>query len=117
MWRVAKEDCEIGGVIIPEGSTILLKYFSSNHDEEIFEEPMRFDVTRENARSHIAFGFGIHVCIGQLLSRQEMVNGWQVMFQKLKNFKLDTDPNELKYMPNILLRGLEELPITFNKVI
>ena len=117
MWRVAKEDCEIGGVIIPEGSTILLKYFSSNHDEEIFEEPLRFDVTRENARNHIAFGFGIHVCIGQLLSRQEMVNGWQVMFQKLKNFKLDTDPNELKYMPNILLRGLEELPITFNKVI
>ena len=86
MWRVAKEDCEIGGVIIPKGSTILLKYFSSNHDEEIFEEPMRFDVTRENARSHIAFGFGIHVCIGQLLSKQEMVNGWQVMFQKLKNF-------------------------------
>ena len=116
MWRVAKEDCEIGGVTIPEGSTMLLKYFSSNHDEEIFEEPMRFDVTRENARSHIAFGFGIHVCIGQLLSRQEMVNGWQVMFQKLKNFKLDTDPDELKYMPNILLRGLEELPITFDKI-
>ena len=116
MWRVASEDHEIGGVTIPKGSQVLLKFFSSNHDEEVFEEPMKFDVTRENARSHIAFGFGIHVCIGQLLSKQEMVNGWQTLFQKLKNFSFDADPDQLKYMPNILLRGLEELPIKFEKV-
>ena len=116
MWRVASEDHEIGGVTIPKGSQVLLKFFSSNHDEEVFEEPMKFDVTRENARSHIAFGFGIHVCIGQLLSKQEMMNGWQTLFQKLKNFTFDTDPDQLKYMPNILLRGLEELPIKFEKV-
>ena len=116
MWRVTSEDHEIGGVTIPKGSQVLLKFFSSNHDEEVFEEPMKFDVTRENARSHIAFGFGIHVCIGQLLSKQEMVNGWQTLFQKLKNFSFDADPDQLKYMPNILLRGLEELPIKFEKV-
>ena len=116
MWRIAKEDTELGGVSIPAGSQMLLKYFSSNHDEEIFEEPLKFDVTRENARSHIAFGFGIHVCIGQLLSKQEMKNGWEMLFNKLENFSLDTDPENLKYMPNILLRGLEELPITFDKI-
>ena len=116
MWRIAKEDTELGGVSIPAGSQMLLKYFSSNHDEEIFEEPLKFDVTRENARSHIAFGFGIHVCIGQLLSKQEMKNGWEMLFNKLENFSLDTDPENLKYMPNILLRGLEELPITYDKI-
>ena len=116
MWRIAKEDTELGGVSIPAGSQMLLKYFSSNHDEEIFKEPLKFDVTRENARSHIAFGFGIHVCIGQLLSKQEMKNGWEMLFNKLENFSLDTDPEDLKYMPNILLRGLEELPITYDKI-
>ena len=55
--------------VIPKGSRVLLKWFSSNHDESMFEAPMEFDITRANAKRHMAFGFGTHVCIGQHLSR------------------------------------------------
>ncbi len=113
MWRFAKEDYELGGVQIPKGSMVLLKYFSSNHDDAVFDEPMKFDVTRANAKRHIAFGFGIHVCIGQHLSRLEMCIAWEEIFDRLDNLSLACADDELEYMPNILLRGLEEIPIRY----
>ena len=116
MWRVAKEDTELGGVAIPAGSMVLLKYFSSNHDESVFAEPMAFDVTRDNLKRHIAFGFGIHVCIGQHLSKLEMQIAWEVLFDRFDNIALAVAPDDLNYMPNILLRGLEEIPVTYQTV-
>ena len=115
MWRVAKQDYTLGGMEIPAGSMVLLKYFSSNHDEALFEAPMEFDVTRENAKRHIAFGFGTHVCIGQHLSKLEMTVAWEKLFAGTTAMRLDCAPDELQYMPNILLRGLEELPVIFEK--
>ena len=111
MWRVAKEDYELGGVTIPAGSMVLLKEVSSNHDPSMFPEPLEFDVTRDNVKRHIAFGFGIHVCIGQHLSKLEMTIGWEVLFERFKHFELACAPEDLEYMPNILLRGLEEIPV------
>jgi cytochrome P450 family 142 subfamily A polypeptide 1 len=116
MWRLTRSDYELGGVTIPASSMVLLKYFSSNHDEAMFEDPMRFDVTRKNVRRQGAFGFGTHVCIGQHLSKLEMVVGWEVIFERLQNLQLAVPADDLEYMPNILLRGLEEIPITFDKV-
>ena len=115
MWRVTLSDYELGGVNLPAGSMVLLKYFSSNHDESMFEDALKFDVTRANAKRHIAFGFGTHVCIGQHLSKLEMKIGWEVLFERLDNFKLAVPADDLEYMPNILLRGLEEIPITYSK--
>jgi cytochrome P450 family 142 subfamily A polypeptide 1 len=115
MWRVSKADYTLGGVDISAGSMVLLKYFSSNHDESLFGEPMEFDVTRANAKRHIAFGFGTHVCIGQHLSRLEMIVAWEKLFEGTKGMRLDCAPGELEYMPNILLRGLEEIPVIFDK--
>ena len=114
MWRFTKADYSLGGVDIPANSMVLLKYFSSNHDESMFEDPMKFDVTRANAKRHIAFGFGAHVCIGQHLSKLEMIVAWEELFERLDNFALACEPGELEYMPNILLRGLEEIPITYS---
>lgn len=113
MWRVAKSDTELGGVQIPQGSMVLLKYFSSNHDDAVFEEPVKFDVTRANAKRHIAFGFGIHVCIGQHLSRLEMCVSWEEILDRLDNLELACADEDLEYMPNILLRGLKEIPIRY----
>lgn len=115
MWRVTRKDCTLGGVDIPGGSMVLLKYFSSNHDEAVFESPMDFDVTRDNVKRHIAFGFGTHVCIGQHLSRLEMIVAWEKLFEGTSAMRLDRAPEALEYMPNILLRGLEELPVVFEK--
>ncbi len=115
MWRITKVDHTLGGVDIPKGSMVLLKYFSANHDEALFDAPMEFDVTRENAKRHIAFGFGTHVCIGQHLSRLEMTVAWEKLFEGTSAMRLDCAPESLDYMPNILLRGLEELPVIFEK--
>ncbi len=111
MWRVTKSDYTLGGVTIPADSMVLLKYFSSNHDEAMFENAMDFDITRGNLKRHISFGFGAHVCIGQHLSRLEMTIAWEKLFAMSSNFKLDCANEDLEYMPNILLRGLEEIPI------
>lgn len=115
MWRVTREDYTLGGVEMPAGSMVLLKYFSSNHDENMFKDAIEFDVTRDNAKRHIAFGFGTHVCIGQHLSRLEMIVAWEKLFDGTSGMRLNCDPSELEYMPNILLRGLEELPVIFEK--
>ncbi len=114
MWRFTKDDYELGGVRIPKGSMVLLKYFSSNHDDAVFEEPMRFDVTRANAKRHMAFGFGTHVCIGQHLSRLEMCVAWEEIFDRFDDLALACELEALEYMPNILLRGLEEIPIRYS---
>jgi cytochrome P450 len=115
MWRVTKEDYTLGGTTIPKGSMVLLKYFSSNHDESMFEEPMEFDVTRKNVKRQVAFGFGTHVCIGQHLSRLEMTVAWEKLFENSSNFKMVSEPDALQYMPNILLRGLEEIQVVIER--
>ncbi len=115
MWRVTKSNYTIGGVTIPANSMVLLKYFSSNHDESMFEEPLEFDVKRANAKRHIAFGFGSHVCIGQHLSKLEMIVAWEKLFDNSSNFKMVTKPEELEYMPSILLRGIENIHIVIER--
>lgn len=116
MWRLTLSEYELGGVTIPPNSMVLLKYFSSNHDESMFENPLKFDVTRSNVKRHIAFGFGAHVCIGQHLSRLEMIVAWEEIFARLDNFQLAVADEELEYMPNILLRALEEISISYDVV-
>lgn len=111
MWRLCKLDYTIGGVTIPAGSMVLLKYFSANHDETLFPQAMEFDITRDNLKRHIAFGYGSHVCIGQHLSKLEMVVAWEKLLEHSSNFTLGCEPEELEYMPSILLRGLESLPV------
>jgi cytochrome P450 len=111
MWRVCKADYTLGGVTIPAQSMVLLKYFSSNHDESVFPDPLRFDLTRDNLNRHVAFGFGAHVCIGQHLSKLEMTIAWEQLLAGSSNFRLACEPAELEYMPHLLLRGLEEIPV------
>ncbi len=69
-WRrKAVKDGVIGGVEIPKGSNILLVMGSANRDETVFDQPDAFDIGRENARSHLAFGYGIHYCLGNMLAK------------------------------------------------
>ena len=114
MWRIATEDTELGGVAIPAGSALLLRYGSGNRDEGLFENPDKFDVTRQNARRHIAFGQGIHVCLGMNLSRKEMYTAFPIILDRLKNMRFSND-NDFNYSPNVLLRGLDNLNIEFDK--
>jgi len=72
MRRTATRDVEVGGQLIREGEKIVLWYISGNRDESVFADAERFDVTRENARRHVAFGHGIHRCVGARLAEVQI---------------------------------------------
>ena len=113
MWRIATADTELGGVKIPKNSLIIIRYGSGNRDEDLFENPDKFDVTRKNSRRHVAFGQGIHVCIGMNLARKEMYTAFPIILDRLKNMRFGED-NDFVYSPNVLLRGLNKLNIEFD---
>lgn len=114
MWRVATRDAEIGGFPVMKGELILVRYGSGNRDAAQFANPDRFDVGRDNARSHLAFGAGIHTCIGASLARKEMQVAFPILLQRLKNLRFQEGRNVFRYSPNILLRGVLELHIAFD---
>jgi cytochrome P450 len=115
MWRVATRDTDICGVPVARHGMVQLRFASANRDERVFAEPHRLDVRRPNARSHIAFGHGVHMCIGASLARGELNAAFRVLLERLDGFALDCAPTDLVYAPNVLLRGLARLPIRFRR--
>lgn len=115
MWRIVKQDTELGGVAIPAGSVVQLRYAAANRDPAKFENPDKFDIERANARAHLAFGKGPHMCVGNMLSRKEMLVAFDELLSRLTNFKV-ADEGGIAVLPNILLRGVTRLPITYEKV-
>jgi len=114
MWRVTLEDTVLGGVEIPKHTMILLRYGAANRDERKFEDPERFDMYRENAKEHLAFGAGIHTCIGAQLARKEMAVAFPILLERLKNIRFAQGKNTFQYDPNLLLRGVLQLHIEFD---
>lgn len=114
MWRIVKADTELGGVSIPAGAVLQLRYAAANRDPKRFPDPDRFDIERTNARTHLSFGKGPHMCVGNMLSRKEMVVAFDELLERLDNFAVP-DESAIRIMPNILLRGVTHLPITFTR--
>ncbi|MEM1404864.1 MAG: cytochrome P450 [Pseudomonadota bacterium] len=115
MWRVVKSDHQIGGVDVSAGDLVLLRYGSANRDEEQFEAPDDFDIERDNIRRHMAFGSGIHHCLGSQLARKEMTLAFPIILQRLSQLELDESNGSLRYLPSVLLRGVENLHISYQK--
>lgn len=115
LWRVVTRDTEIRNVQIPEGSLLMLRYAAANRDESVFDNPEEMDVCRRNADEHIAFGYGSHFCPGAFLGRKEMQVAYQRILQRMSNIRLAEGRNDLTHWPNMVLRGLKELHITFDK--
>lgn len=114
MWRVAMRDTTLGGVDIPKGATMMLRYAAANRDPAKYPDPDRFDVERTNARTHMAFGKGIHMCVGNMLSRKEMTVAFEELIRRLDDIRI-AEGAVLEVAPNILLRGFNAVPITFRK--
>lgn len=108
MYRTAREDVEIGGVQIKKGERVQITYVSANHDERRFDEPLRFDVHRTTP--HLAFGHGIHFCIGAPLARLEGHIALEVLTQRLPDLRLVPD-QKLAYFPSATARRLESLEL------
>ena len=88
-WRRrALTDTEIGGVAIPKGADILLLLGSANRDAAVFENPDTLDIDRPNARSHLSFGYGIHFCLGQQLSKLEFGIAMREVARRLPSLRL-----------------------------
>lgn len=110
MYRTANEDVELDGVRIRKGDRLQITYVSANHDERRFEEPHRFDIHRTTP--HVAFGHGIHYCIGAPLARLEGRIALEVLTQRLPNLRLVPD-QELSYFSSDTARRLESLELTW----
>ena len=114
MWRVVTRDCELGGHAFKGGTMAMLRYAAANRDPARYPDPDRFDIERSNARSHLAFGRGAHMCVGNMLSRKEMAVAFERLLTRLEHIRLQPG-TELKVSPNLLLRGYLTVPITFAK--
>ncbi len=112
MWRLVKQDTELGGVAIPVGAMVQLRYAAANRDPAKYDDPDRFDIERANARTHLAFGKGPHMCVGNMLSRKELFVAFDELLARLDGFTLP-DEDAITILPNILLRGITRLPIRF----
>ena len=115
MWRCATADTEIGGVNIPEGAFLMVRFAAGNRDESIFTDGGAMSVARENADSHLAFGQGTHFCLGAQLARMEMQVALTGLLNRTTDWALVEGKNPLKHSPNVLLRGLTDLHIAFSK--
>lgn len=112
IWRVMTQDAELGGVTLPKGAMVMMRYAAANRDPERYEEPDRFIADRANARTHLAFGRGIHMCVGNMLSRKEMTVAFEELLPRISGITL-TDETAIVYPPNMMLRGPSAVPVRF----
>ncbi len=115
LFRIVKEDTELGGVKLAKGSRLLLRYAAANRDAAKFDNPDKLDVCRPNAGAHLAFGAGIHHCLGAQLARYEMLAAFQAIVARMENLAYSPGRNTFEHHPHLCLRGLKELWITFDK--
>lgn len=109
MRRTAMRQVELHGQVIPEGATVVLLFASANRDEREFEDPDRFDITREISR-HATFGGGLHRCMGAPLARMEAKLALQTLVPQVPDYSI-SEP--VKWIDKVNIRGLEKLPVTF----
>ncbi|MER5224885.1 cytochrome P450 family protein [Streptomyces flaveus] len=108
--RLALEDVEMGEVTIPAGSTVLIAMADADRDPERFKEPDRFDIRRDS-RGHIAFGHGLHYCLGAPLARLEGRIAFRTLLERCPDLAPDADESELPWTPGLLIRGVRKLPV------
>jgi cytochrome P450 len=108
--RFTTEPLEIGGVTIPARQWVLCVTSSANRDPERFADPDRLDVGRD-AGGHVAFGHGIHYCLGAPLARLEGEIAFGALLSRFPALSLAADPATLRWRPSSLIHGLETLPV------
>ncbi|SES47378.1 hypothetical protein SAMN04487983_106336 [Streptomyces sp. yr375] len=109
--RFALEDLDIGGVDIPAGSRVWVSIASANRDEREFPSPRRFDPARRPA--HLAFGHGIHYCLGAPLARLEAEIAITSLIHRFPGLKLAVPADQLNWWPSFHKRGLQRLPVVW----
>ncbi|HZC08605.1 MAG TPA: cytochrome P450 [Mycobacterium sp.] len=107
--RTATADTTVRGVPIAKGEAVYLSYVSANRDEEVFDDPFRFDVGRD-PNKHLAFGYGVHFCLGAALARMEVNSFFSELLPRLKSIELNGNP---ELIATTFVGGLKHLPIRY----
>ncbi len=111
MRRTAQEDYELDGQTIKKGDKVILWYKSANRDETVFDDPYALKVDRENARRHVAFGYGVHRCIGARLAELQL----RTLIEEM--IRLDIRPRvtgEVKRLENVFINGFTKVEVTLD---
>ncbi|MET9231697.1 cytochrome P450 [Lentzea sp. NPDC003310] len=109
-FRYTKEPLELGGVTVPAGEILMVSLVAANRDPERYENPDQLDVTR-SAQGHVAFGHGIHFCVGAPLARLEFDVALTQLLARFPNLTLAAEPETLVWRDSTLIRGLHTLPV------
>jgi cytochrome P450 family 142 subfamily A polypeptide 1 len=112
MSRTATREVQLRGQTISEGEQLVLMYPSANRDEDVFDEPFRFDVER-HPNPHIAFGFGTHFCLGASLARLELNVMFDRLLDRLPDIELADPATPLPWRNSNFITGPEAMPVTF----
>ncbi|WP_208446855.1 cytochrome P450 [Streptomyces sp. SUK 48] len=110
--RVALEDIEVGGELIRAGDGVIFANDIANRDPGLFPDPDRLDLTRD-ARRHVAFGYGIHQCLGQPLARVELQVAYSTLYSRVPTLALATDFDQLEFKHDGFVYGVYELPVSW----
>ncbi|WP_411102909.1 cytochrome P450 family protein [Streptomyces sp. cmx-4-9] len=108
--RLALKDVEMGGTVIPSGSVVLITMADADRDPARFQDPDRFDIRRD-ARGHIAFGHGLHHCLGAPLARLEGRIALRSLLERFPGLAAEAEDAGLSWVPGMLIRGVRELPV------
>ncbi|WP_324192850.1 cytochrome P450 [Nocardia transvalensis] len=115
LLRYATEDVQVGEHVVKAGEWLVAALNSANRDEQAFPEPDELDLHRPSPRTHVAFGYGAHKCLGEQLARVELQETLIRLFQRVPNLRLAVPRQELQYKDNTLTYGLRRLPITWDR--
>jgi cytochrome P450 len=108
--RIAREDVEFRGAHIPAGSSVVIVMADADRDTARFDDADRFDIRRD-ARGHLAFGHGIHFCIGAPLARLEGRIALRTLLERFEDLAPDGPPEAGPWIPGLLIRGVRKLPV------
>jgi cytochrome P450 len=111
--RMATEDITVGGQPVKAGEGLAVSLSSGNRDASVFADADVLDIDRRNARSHVAFGYGIHQCLGQALGRLELQIALPALLRRLPDLRLAVPIEELRFRHGMTTYGVHELPVTW----
>ncbi len=113
LFRTATQDVDVGGVTIPQGALVMVRYAAANRDADAFDDADDFDLDRSSDNKHLAFGVGPHFCVGAALARQELVTGFTHWLERTSNIELARPFDGPVHDPSFILFPMRELPLRF----
>jgi cytochrome P450 len=113
LYRVVTKEVEMHGVKLAAGSVLHLRIGAANRDERKFSCPAHVELDRKNAGAHLAFGSGLHHCVGAPLARRELNWAFATLIDRFKGIRLGAEQGPIDYLPNYMFRSIRELHVQF----